>query len=248
MDNIISKNLNEKEISLYDKNYSKEEILNNLKSENTPDFVKIFSIINLDYEISIDEFNILISNLTDNPTPLREAVSIKLEEINEKNRSLFINDFAIKQILKAIIDINPNVSRAICNIIKNNDSIKEVLEEKIIEKIFELLYEIEKFKNTNDDFFNNSKRNTKSHAKNKKLFSLYWYLEALSLCLSQKYNSKVLEILNITISFHDYTIREKTAKILSNLKDIPYDLLQKTKDDQNFYVKYQVYDKINKDN
>ena len=41
MDNDICK------INELDKNYSKEEIINNLKSEEIDDFVKIFSIIHL---------------------------------------------------------------------------------------------------------------------------------------------------------------------------------------------------------
>lgn len=248
MDNVIQNAIRDIEISLYDKNYSKEEIMNNLKSEEISDITKVFYVINLDEITSQDEFNILISNLTNRTSPLREAVSSKLEEINENYQQFFLNDFALSQILKGITDINPNVCRAICNIVHCNDLIKEKIEEKIIENIFELLNEIEQFKNTNDDFFQNSQRNTKSHAKNKKLFSLYWYLESLSACLSKKYSSKVLEILKKTINFHDYTIREKTAKILAKMDDIPNDLLQKTKDDQNFYVKYQVYDKINKEN
>lgn len=242
MDNDICK------INELDKNYSKEEIINNLKSEEIDDFVKIFSIIHLDKTENQSEFNILINNLTNHSTPIREITAHKLDEINNYNNEFFIDDFSLLKILDAITDINPNVSRIMCNIIQNNNLLKEKIEEKIINNIFKLLEEIKEYKNTNDDFYNNSKRNTKSHAKNKKLFSLYWYLESLSCCLSQKYNSKVLEILKETINFYDYTIREKTAKILAKIPNPPIDLLQKTKLDQNFYVKYQVYDKIIKDN
>ena len=60
MDNDICK------INELDKNYSKEEIINNLKSEEIDDFVKIFSIIHLDKTENQSEFNILINNLTNN--------------------------------------------------------------------------------------------------------------------------------------------------------------------------------------
>ena len=81
--------------------------------------------------------------------------------------------------------------------------------------------------------------------KEKNIFSLYWYLESLSFCLSEKFESKIIDILNYTINFSDYTIREKTAKLLDKIKDPPCELLQKANCDQNFYVKIQVYDKIN---
>ena len=117
--------------------------------------------------------------------------------------------------------------------------------EDLILKIKNLIVEIKQYEKEFKDFFDKTIRNTKNHAKNKKLFALYWSLEALSLCEFQKYNSEVLEILKYTINFQDYTIREKTAKNLEKLENLPLELLQKAKSDQNFYVKIQVYDKIN---
>ena len=64
-------------------------------------------------------------------------------------------------------------------------------------------------------------------------------------CNLKKNNSQALEIINETIKFNDYTIREKTAKILVKLDNLPNELLQIAKNDQNFYVKNQVCDKIN---
>ena len=69
------------------------------------------------------------------------------------------------------------------------------------------------------------------------MFSLYWFLEGLSLCNVKKSNSAVLEIVKQTIKFNDYTIREKTAKILNKLDNVSQDLLKIAKEDQNFYVK-----------
>ncbi len=211
----------------------------NLKNTDK-DFSKVFSIIDTDKIENRKDFNILIDNLTDHPDPVREATAFKLEEINDYSKEFFCDEFALSKILNAIIDINPNVSRTICKIIENNPRLQSLLEEKIIDKLFQILNNI-----TNKD--NTHLKNTKSHAKNKLIFALYWYLEALSYCISDRYGKKVQEILTKTIKFYDYTIREKTAKLLAKMPDAPIDLLQIAKSDQNFYVKYQVYDKIIKD-
>ncbi len=229
MGNIIHKN--------YNKNYTKEEVIEILKSDKSESFDKIFAIINLDCDLNQEDFNILLNNLTNQPSPLRESTAMKIDEINLKHPDFFLDSSAQNKILKAIVDINPNVSRVICNIIANNKKLAKDLEKKIIEEIMNLLKEIEIL----NDF-------KKSHAKNKKLFSLYWLLESLSCCMSEKYNSQVLEILKITINFSDYTIREKTAKILKKTGKIPNFIQEKIKDEQNFYVKYQIYDKIDNDN
>ena len=63
--------------------------------------------------------------------------------------------------------------------------------------------------------------------------------------MSEKTNSEALEIVKQTIKFNDYTIREKTAKILANIENVPNELLKIANEDINFYVKNQVYDKIN---
>ena len=216
-----------------DNNYSYFEIINNLKSQDCDDFVKIFSILDLDNVKSIDDYMIIINHLTNHSTPVREALSLKLDEIYSDN---YFNDFIKQKYLDAIIDINPNVSRAVCNLINKNDSLKLNLEFDIIQKINSLLDEISNFKEINTS--------SKSHAKNKKLFSLYWLLEALCSSYTGKYYLNVVEILKLTINFFDYTIREKSAKILNKMPNPPFDLLQKAKLDQNFYVKNQVYDKI----
>ena len=57
---------------------------------------------------------------------------------------------------------------------------------------------------------------------------------------NKNYREKVLNILNFTNTYIDYTIREKTAKILSKTDNAPDNLLQKLKNDENFYVKNQL--------
>ncbi len=200
----------------------------------------VFEIINTETINSNEEARDFINKLTNHSTPLREAVSIKLVDIIKKYPNYFEDDFSIQKILDAIVDINPNVSRSICTLIDENPKYKSLLEDKIITRIEEILSKI---------LSDNKKEhllNTKSHAKNKKIFALYWLLEALSICQSPLYRQKILNILNITIDFKDYTIREKTAKILAKMDNAPMQLLQKANLDQNFYVKMQVYDKMRK--
>lgn len=212
--------------------------------KNGDDFEIIFSIINIEKFNSDIVAKQFINLLTGHSNPIREAVAYRLEDITKTEINYFLNDFAILKILDAIVDINPNVSRSICNLICKFDILKEKLEYDLIIKIENLLSEIKDFEQKTKNSF---KQNTKSHAKNKKLFSLYWLLEALSICYSNKYEDKVIKILNVTIDFSDFTIREKTAKILAVMPNPNFELLQKAKRDLNFYVKMQVYDKINID-
>ncbi|MBR5305246.1 MAG: hypothetical protein IKU37_10510 [Candidatus Gastranaerophilales bacterium] len=218
-----------------------DDIIENLK-QDSEDFIKIFSIINLEKFKNLEEVELLFTHLTNQPTPIREAVALKLEEIyKDELYSAFIKE----QLLKAIIDINPNVCRAICNIIFKSEFLKNNLLDDLIIRINNLLVEIKKQDRNLGGFYDDAQKIRKNHAKNKKLFSLYWYLEVLSICIKGKNNSQVLEIIKETIKFNDYTIREKTAKILININDSPIELLKIIQNDQNFYVKNLVYDRIN---
>ena len=221
--------------------FSYSEIIENLKNPACEDFVKIFSILNLNDISSLDDMLLLFSHLTNHSTPIREVVALKLEEIYLEK---YYNDEIKKQFLKAIIDINPNVCRAVYNVISKSNMLKEELELDLISNIKLLLSQIELQDKALGSFFDDAVKIRKNHAKNKKLFSLYWYLECLSICKSEKFNSEVLEILKKTIKFNDYTIREKTAKILANFENLPDEIFQIAKNEQNFYVKNLVYDKI----
>ncbi len=238
MDNLLKDIYTKEQYVLY------KDIISILQKEESDDFEKIFSIINLSNFSSQDDFNIFINHLTRHSTPVREITAYKLEEFISDFRIYFFSDISKNKLLDAIIDINPNISRAVCNVINLLDELKPFFESKIIERINALLLEIKEYQDNTGDLFDNNKKNRKNHAKNKKLFALYWYLEALCVCLTNKNNSKIIEILKNTIKFCDYTIREKTAKILVNINNAPLELLQIAKNDQNFYVKNQVYDKI----
>ena len=128
-----------KELADLSLEFSHEEIIQNLNNLDCDDFVKIFSIVNLDELHSLDEAMALFRNLTNRPTPVREAVALKLEEMYDDR---FFNLDIKEQFLRSIIDINPNVCRAICNLILKSDVLQSELLDEIINKINELLNEI----------------------------------------------------------------------------------------------------------
>ncbi len=223
-------------------------MLNEIKNTDTLSnddlFRLIFEVLDVEEIKNQREADIIVNYLTNNPTPLREAVAYKLENLVMKYPDYFKNEAALDKFLNAISDINPNVSRLMCSLIENNSFLSGMLTCKIIKKIEDLIQKIKNYEIKTGDFFQNKVKNKKNHTKNKLLFSLYWYLEALCYCNTSEYKEKLLKILSYTINICDYTIREKTAKLLNKLENIPVEILQKAKCDQNFYVKIQVYDKI----
>lgn len=222
--------------------FNEFENINNLSNADL--FNLIYEIVEIQSLSDKNEAISLINYLTDCPTPIREAVSYKLEEIIPEYPNYFQNDLVKLKLIDAISDINPNVSRCICNVIQNNEFIAGMLVSDIIKRIDEIIENIRQYEKEHSDFFQNRVKNKKNHAKNKLLFALYWYMEALSNCNIDKYEDKIIEILNYTFTFCDYTIREKTAKLLKKLDNPPKEILQKAKTDENFYVKIQLYDKI----
>ena len=189
-------------------------------------FSKIFSIVDMEKIDSKEEFDIFLENLINHPAPLREACAYKLNEVFKDD---FIDNTSSEILLKAVIDINPNVSRCICSLIEKSSLLQELLKYKIIANINEILNKIPDIEKL---------QNNKNHKKNKLLFSLYWLLEALYYCIKPDESTEVVTILQKTVEFSDYTIREKTAKIISKLSAPPANLLEIVNNDKNFYVNF----------
>ena len=73
---------------------------------------------------------------------------------------------------------------------------------------------------------------------NKEVFKLYWYLETIYIFCENIENPKLFGLLNITKDITDYTIREKTAKILSKIKGAETaDIKAQLAKDDNYYVR-----------
>ena len=229
----------ERALEIIQKPYEKNEILSLL--ENGDEFEKPVAIMALENLCNKNEADLLINNLTGCDGRIREASALKISEFlkNSEIAPYFFDERSLETILNGIMDINPNVGRALIDGIKECQPLQKLILPKLIDRILNI---IEKLKALSDTpYADNKLKNTKNHAKNKIVFNLYWALEALYYTDFNNFTQeKLLDILNFTSGYIDYTIREKTAKILSKMNEQPSDLLQKLKNDENFYVKNQL--------
>lgn len=218
----------EKAAELCEKVYSHEELFDVIKTEN--DFEKQICLLKLEKLSTQEEADLLVFQLTGHHGLIREAAAIKINEFLQKKDfvDLFLNDYAVESFLKAVNDINPNICRLICAILPqlflNNDEYKN--------RFLMLLYE--RF----DFVFDELERLKRSNWYTKKLFNLYWCLEALAL-IDAKVDEKLESILSKSIKLRDYTIREKAAFVLVSLSETSgtiEELKEKLKADENFYV------------
>ena len=237
---IVYNNMEESTIEkAYDislKNFSKEDIMRILTTEE--DEQKIIPVINIESIDSAKEAEIVLDNLVGKDGRVREAVSYILSELPESSK--YMEDKKSKTIIiNALLDINPNVVRNMISFIEQSGNFKESLSPLIIKKTEEVIENLSKFLRNEGKFKENKEKSQKNHAKNKLTFNLYWLLSSISVL--DVNNIKNLEnILTKASNFLDYTIREKTALILSKMEKPPSELLQKLKQDKNIYVKNQL--------
>lgn len=226
----LEKNFKEA-LTLCEKEFTHGELMAMLQNGNIPQ--KQISALKLTEITSADDAEILLSNLTGQDGKIREAVSIKLDEfMNNPQTAGFFQNFKNYDIfLDAVVDINANICRNVISAItslKNNPDFTTYFCAKLTEMIFDLLEKIENF----------NERDGK-YTVNKQLFKLYWCLECIFV-FYEKFDTETLKsILKRTKSVQEYTIREKTAKILTHTTQDP-DLLQiraELKQDSNYYVK-----------
>jgi len=239
MDESLIDKLIEKAVNLTRKPYKKQEILDILKAGE--DDEKPVAIISLDTIDSECEASLLTSHLTGVDGRIREACALKISEFlkNPKTVVFFLNDNTVNTVSDAICDINPNVPRSLEDGIKCSKEFQKILYPKILLKIKTIIEALKALSDT--PFLQNKLKDTSNHAKNKLVFNLYWALETLSVFeIDDFLTFEFFDMLKFTSSYIDYTIREKTAKILSKIKNPPSDLLQKLKNDKNFYVKNQL--------
>lgn len=214
--------------------YSKADIVRILSENN--DNIKPIAIINLKSLENKFEAELLLEHLTGEDGRIREAVSYMLNEI--PNAAKFYTDEKSKKILiKGISDINPNVVRNVICFLENNENLKKELLPLMIAETTKVLEGLSAF--LKGPFRENREKSSKNHAKNKLTFNLYWLLEALSISNPDN-NPDLINILTKTANFLDYTIREKTALVLSKMENPPDELLHKLKNDENIYVKNQL--------
>ena len=230
MDESLIKELINKAGEAASKHYNNKEIAEVLNSED--DFEKPVAILSLETLEDKKDAKLLTEHLTGCDGRIREASALKISEFlhNEKTAEYFLDEKGVKTILNG---------RALIEGIKTSASLQELILPLLLERIEELIENLKELSKT--PFRENKLNNRKNHAKNKVVFNLYWAMEALyHTKFNKNYREKVLNILNFTNTYIDYTIREKTAKILSKTDNAPDNLLQKLKNDENFYVKNQL--------
>ncbi|MFR1671706.1 MAG: hypothetical protein ACLSWI_02040 [Candidatus Gastranaerophilaceae bacterium] len=218
-------------LNLYENNFSHQDLINFLKNGSVVE--KQISALKLEKITSTSDAETLVSNLTGQDGKIREAVSFKLKEFshNQEFINYFHNQFTYDTLLDAVIDINGNICRnvifVICNL-KNNIEFCNYFCPKLSKLTMNLLEKIKEF-NIQDG----------KYKVNKEVFKLYWCLETIY-HLYDKFDIQSLKcILYSTKNIEDYTIREKTAKILT--KNFNDELLTKIrielKNDKNYYVR-----------
>lgn len=208
--------------------YNYKELVNLLHSDNLKE--KHFAVLELNKINSQNDAKILVSNLVGQDGKIREAVAFKINELSQNPNyiDLFTSEEIFDTLLQGIMDINGNVCRQIVgNRLIESSEFKNYLCEKLPKSINEILKEIEKIDS-----------NTKKYVVSKRNFQLYWCLEALYKIIDNIQIEKIREILLKTGKFYDYTIREKTAKILTKIDNSELnELKEKLKNDENYYVK-----------
>ena len=194
-------------VSLFEKDLSQKDLLKLLSEGNIAQ--KQIAALRIDHLDSKEEALILIQNLVGQDGKIREAVSLKTLELAQKSAyiELFNSQEIYDILLQAIIDVNSIVCRNIIStiiLLKTQQNFCEYFCPKLISLTNNLIEKVKEF-----DFQDGK------YKVNKEVFKLYWCLETI--CeLTDFINIETLKIiLKQTQYINEYTIREKTAKILS---------------------------------
>jgi hypothetical protein len=211
--------------SLCEKEFSHDEVVEIIKSENN--IQKQICILKLDGVFSQAEADLLVCNLTNHIGIVREAAAVKFNELMQgEGRSFFRTDAILDTILDALVDINPNICRLVIEVLPYISNKKDFFE-RLYKRVVSLI----------DDAVSMNIRN-RGYEYSRKVFKIFWYMEAVA-SLNYFENKKALkDIISRTYTFKDYTIREKTAKLLSLMNDALFsEIIDKLKNDENFFVR-----------
>ncbi|MBR1460728.1 hypothetical protein IJ596_03735 [bacterium] len=218
-------------LNLYEKEHTYCELINMLQNGNIPQ--KQIAALKLDKINSVEDAQILVSNLTGQDGKIREAVSLKLDEFMSDNRyvEFFKNPENYKIFLDAITDINGNICRNIISAITNlhsDDKFCKIFCPELVKLTMDLISVVEKF-----DFQDGK------YKVNKEAFKLYWCLETIYYFWDRLDFEDLKTIIIRAKDIGEYTIREKVAKILTrNLDDSELVIArEELKNDSNYYVR-----------
>lgn len=184
---------------------------------------------------SAEDAKLLVSNLINQDGKIREVVAFKVNELiqNPEFTDFFLAQENYDIFVKAIMDINGNVCRQIIEAVvflKSYASFSEYFCQELAKTLNYIFDEIEKLDLT-----------AKQYVISKRNFQLYWCLEALYDFVELIDLSQIKETLLKCGVFYDYTIREKTAKILTKdfyKSDVELNAVkEQLKNDENYYVR-----------
>ena len=213
-------------LNIYENDYSHEDLINFLKNGTVAE--KQTAVLKLDNLKSKSEAEIFMNNLTGCDGKIREAVSFRLKDFMVENPEYFV-DYA-EIFLDAVVDINGNICRNTIfalRYLRNFPQFCEKFCAELLRRSAELAQKAKDFDIQEGKY-----------KINKEIFKLYWYLETICEFVDYVDKSELLEILNDTGQIIDYTIREKTAKILTKLDGNEFDMLKtKLQNDENYYVR-----------
>lgn len=210
-----------------------QELIKLLSSDKISD--KQFAILELSEIRSMEDAQALVSNLVGQDGKVREACAHKINELTQNDDFIkfFLDETIYSTLFQGILDVNGNVCRQIIKSrLTEDEGFRKYLYEKLPEKITNIMDEIEKTNSCANPF------HQKKYVISKQNFQLYWCLEALYLCAHNIEFEKLKTILLKTGEFYDYTIREKTAKILTKIDNPAFKELKiKLGKDENYYVR-----------
>lgn len=221
----------EQALNLCETSHTHSELLEFLKSGNIVQ--KQIAALKLETINSIEDAQILVSDLVGQDGKIREAVSLRLNEFmsNPKLLPFFETKENYNIFLDAIIDINANICRNVISAIsnlKNNQDFCNLFCSGLVKLTNSLLKKIEQF-----DFQDGK------YKVNKEVFKLYWCLETIYEFWDKIPFNDLKQIILRSKDIQEYTIREKAAKILT--RDFAdNELLQakeELKNDRNYYVR-----------
>lgn len=194
----------EEALKLSMQNFSYEDLIEFLKTGNIPE--KQNAALKIEELKTVDDADILISNLTGCDGKIREAVALKINQLLLLDRKYVDFFYQAGIFADASIDINANICRLVIDsvklLIEKNDFYQEY-SIKILKFIDDAFSELDRF------IFRDKK-----YVINKQLFKLYWALEALKLFVTKLPQEEVLKILTRAMQEKEYTIREKVAQIV----------------------------------
>lgn len=213
---------------LVDSDFSHEELVKLLQTGNIAE--KQIAALKFDTVITDFDAQILAANLTGCDGKIREAVALKIFQsvsTDDNARNCFAK-YSAKTFADATIDINANICRLIIDsaaLLKSYGTFAPDYSNYITKYAQDALNELDKFIYRD-----------KKYVINKQLFKLYWCLEALNIFYDTSDEKILSVILEKCSDISEYTIREKTAKIVKISRRFPY-LESKLKNDSNYYVK-----------